>query len=186
MKPKNTGPGPGLLTRSLLDAGATTVVVVEKDARFLPALKQLASHSKSRLVILHGDILTLSHADITKHHNPSIHKKNHFVGNLPFNISTVLIIKWLKLLKEKSGIFALSNCEMTLMFQKEVGDGICVGQHMHARSRLSVMCQSLCKVKEVILLGPEAFTPMPKVSASVVKFVPRNDGLLDNGFPYQV
>lgn len=175
-------------------------MVVEKDERFLPALHQLASLSKGRLIVIHGDILTIPHQQIIDHYHPTnvitpsvdasepqpeTYTKAHFVGNLPFGISTILIIRWMELLNSKQGIFSLKNIQMTLMFQKEVGNGICATQHQYLRSRLSLMTQSFCRISEELVLGPESFVPAPKVSASVLKFVPRDDDILGN-VPFHV
>lgn len=92
------------------------------------------------------------------------------------------MINWLKLLESKSGIFSSEqDIEMTLMFQKEVAIGICARQHESARSRLSIMTQALCIVEEVMTFEPKDFTPSPKVSAELVKFIPRKDGFMKNG-----
>lgn len=138
--------GPGLLTRSILDADARKVVVIEKDERFLPALNQLASSSNGRLVVIHGDILTIPHQQILDHYHTEARKqsfvKSHFVGNLPFGISTILIVRWIELMNSGQGIFSLDNIEMTLMFQVDLNNAYSPVE----RSRRRYLCHSTSKI----------------------------------------
>ncbi|KAG0370357.1 S-adenosyl-L-methionine-dependent methyltransferase [Gamsiella multidivaricata] len=196
------GPGPGLLTRSILDAGARRVVVVEKDSRFLPPLQQLSEASDQRLGIIMGDMLQLNHFDILKAglaipsapsqissaiesmQDPA---QNHreftgmgmndreatirLLGNLPFGVASPLLIQWLKMMALRQGIFQNNNkVSMTLMFQKEVAEGIVAPPSHHQRSRLSVMAQALCDVKIAYKVSASVFVPKPKVDAAVVHF----------------
>ncbi|CAG8537214.1 25962_t:CDS:2 [Dentiscutata erythropus] len=146
------GPGPGLLTRSILETGVPNMIVIEKDARFLPALTQLSEASKNALKVIQGDILEIDHEKIlatAQINKVSQENRLHVIGNLPFNISTPLLVQWMKMLSKRSGIFQISNITMSLMFQKEVGDRIVADTFSPARSRLSVLVQSLCEAKKV-------------------------------------
>ncbi|KAG9325829.1 hypothetical protein KVV02_005753 [Mortierella alpina] len=222
------GPGPGLLTRSILDAGARRVVVVEKDPRFLPTLQQLAEASDHRLGILMGDMLKLDHANILKtgsslHSRPTDvssaqysiptlvgsndnentqdrnlqreqdqYKEDEFwkpmddrnstirlLGNLPFGVASPLLIQWLKMMALRQGIFCADNrVSMTLMFQKEVAEGIVAPPSHPQRSRLSVMAQALCNVKMAYKLPSGVFVPKPKVDAAVVHFEKKAEPLV--------
>ncbi|CAO3615245.1 unnamed protein product [Cunninghamella echinulata] len=176
------GPGPGLLTQSILDSAAPNVVVVEKDNRFLPTLNQLSEASQDRLKIIHGNILELQHQTILNkaninHTSKIITDPVHIMGNLPFNIATPLLIQWLHILAIRQGIFGIStqSAWMTLMFQKEVGDRIAAKESTKHRGRLAVMAQSLCDVKEVYHVPASVFVPKPKVDASVVQLIPKDN-----------
>jgi dimethyladenosine transferase 1 len=159
------GPGPGLLTRSILDAGVEHLVVVEKDARFLPSLEQLkdACHPDHQIHIIHGDILTTKHEDIIQHF-PNDIQHVHIIGNLPFNIATPLLVKWLHNIESKDGLFKIAPWTMTLMFQKEVAERITATPHTSQRSRLSIMSQTVCDTRITYRVPPTVFVPQPKVS----------------------
>ncbi|KAF0444855.1 S-adenosyl-L-methionine-dependent methyltransferase [Gigaspora margarita] len=146
------GPGPGLLTRSILETGVPNMIVIEKDARFLPALTQLSEASNNVLKIIQDDILEIDHEKIlttAQINKVSQENRLHVIGNLPFNISTPLLVQWMKMLSKRSGIFQISDITMTLMFQKEVGDRIVADTFSPVRSRLSVLVQSLCEARKV-------------------------------------
>jgi len=96
----------------------------------------------------------------------------HILGNLPFNVSTPLIIKWLRLISEQSGCFSLGRIPMTLAFQYEVAERIAAPILDYQRSRLSVMCQNWCDVKLKFKIKGKSFVPPPEVDVGVVKFVP--------------
>lgn len=156
------GPGPGGLTRSLLKSGAAKVIAVEFDRRAIEALEGLKQAAKGRLEIVQGDALE---TDLTAlHPGPRA-----IVANLPYNIATPLLIGWLRRIRQDQGAFSA----MTLMFQKEVAERITAPPGSKAYGRLSVLCQWLCEAKRVYELPPSAFTPPPKVSSSVVRFVPK-------------
>lgn len=170
------GPGPGGLTRSILNAGATDLLVVEKDSRFIPSLKLLAEAAPGRVRIVHGDILTYRmdrgfKADIAKRWEdepPDL----HIIGNLPFSVSTPLIIKWLECISSRSGPFAFGRTRLTLTFQKEVAERLTASTGSRQRSRLSVMAQSYCTVKNCFTIPGKAFVPKPEVDVGVVHFTP--------------
>jgi 16S rRNA (adenine1518-N6/adenine1519-N6)-dimethyltransferase len=149
------GPGPGGLTRALLEAGAH-VVAVEKDARFVPLLEDLAAYAPGRLRVINQDALT---ADLP----PSA----PIVANLPYNVATPLLIGWLT--------ETLKPRRMTLMFQKEVADRIVAAPGSKTYGRLSVLAQALCDARIVMDLPARAFTPPPKVASAVIQLTPRRD-----------
>ena len=150
------GPGPGGLTRALLEAGAR-VIAVEKDPRFIPLLEELAARADGRLTVLEADALTLD-ADAAPAGAP-------VVANLPYNVATPLLIGWL------TGAWRPSS--MTLMFQKEVAERITAAPGSKAYGRLSVLAQALSEPRIVMELPARAFTPPPKVESAVVRLTPR-------------
>ncbi|XP_008275091.1 dimethyladenosine transferase 1, mitochondrial [Stegastes partitus] len=170
------GPGPGGLTRSILNAGAADVLVVEKDSRFIPGLQLLSEAAPGRLRIVHGDILTYRmdrgfQANISKpwEEDPP---NFHIIGNLPFNVSTPLIIKWLENIANRTGPFAFGRTRLTLTFQKEVAERLTASTSSKQRSRLSIMAQYLCTVHNCFTIPGRAFVPKPEVDVGVVHFTP--------------
>ena len=152
------GPGPGGLTRALLRAGATRVIALEKDRRFLAALRELVAVSAGRLSVIEADALT---CDVTAlGETPRV-----VVGNLPFNIATALLMH----LIETEGTVD----RMVLMFQKEVGERIASQPGSKSYGRLSVMVQWSCTVETCFDVPPRAFVPPPKVAARVLSITPR-------------
>ena len=154
------GPGPGGLTRAMLTAGAR-VIAVEKDPRFLPLLQELAQASAGALILVEGDALKIDEATLLDGAG------GHVVSNLPYNVGTPLLIKWLTA--------AWRPVSLTLMFQKEVADRIAAQPGAAAYGRLSVIAQAICEARVVMDLPPRAFTPSPKVSSAVVRLDPRAD-----------
>ncbi|XP_034077857.1 dimethyladenosine transferase 1, mitochondrial [Gymnodraco acuticeps] len=170
------GPGPGGLTRSILNAGATDVLVVEKDTRFISGLKLLSEAAPGRVRIVHGDILTYR---MDRGFPDTISKpwdgdppNLHIIGNLPFNVSTPLIIKWLENIANRTGPFAFGRTQLTLTFQKEVAERLTASTGSKQRSRLSIMAQYLCTVHNCFTIPGRAFVPKPKVDVGVVHFTP--------------
>jgi 16S rRNA (adenine1518-N6/adenine1519-N6)-dimethyltransferase len=155
------GPGPGGLTRGLLAEGARHVLAVEKDARCLPALAQIAERFPGRLTVLSGDALEL---DPLAHLTPPI----RIAANLPYNIGTELLVRWLT--PDAWPPFWQS---MTLMFQREVAERIVAQSGSKAYGRLAILAQWRCDARIVMSLPPEAFTPPPKVASAVVHLVAR-------------
>ncbi len=155
------GPGPGGLTRALLEDGAT-VIAVEKDRRFLPLLEELAAAAEGRLAIVEADALAVDEAALLAEHAPGL--KAQIIANLPYNVSVPLLIKWLRI---ASGFEA-----MTLMFQKEVAQRIVAGPGDSAYGRLSVIAQAVCHAEIVMALPARAFAPPPKVESAVVQLIP--------------
>ena len=154
------GPGPGGLTRALLEAGAH-VVAVEKDARFVPLLDDVAGHADGRLQVINEDAL-----------RAALPTGAAIVANLPYNVATPLLIGWL------TG--PLHPRSMTLMFQKEVADRIVAAPGSKTYGRLSVLAQALTDARIVMDLPARAFTPPPKVASAVVQLFPRPDRLCDD------
>jgi len=152
------GPGPGGLTRALLEAGAERLVAVERDDRCAAALADMAAASNGRLRVLAADALGMDVAAL----GPAPVK---LVANLPYNIATPLLIGWLR---QAAGIES-----MTLMFQKEVADRLLAAPGSKARGRLSILAQWRMEARRCFDLPPGAFVPPPKVSSSVVALAPR-------------
>ncbi|MEM9342658.1 MAG: 16S rRNA (adenine(1518)-N(6)/adenine(1519)-N(6))-dimethyltransferase RsmA [Pseudomonadota bacterium] len=150
------GPGPGGLTRGLLAEGARRVVAVEKDARCLPALAEIAAAYPGRLDVLEADALEIDPAALLR---PPI----KVVANLPYNVGTELLTRWLDV--EAWPPFWES---LTLMFQREVAERIVAGPGSKAYGRLSVLAQWRAEARTVMDLPPDAFTPPPKVRSAVV------------------
>lgn len=154
------GPGPGGLTRALLETGAR-VVAVEKDPRFAPLLAELAAASDGALTLRLEDALGVDETALAGG------GAAHIVSNLPYNVGTPLLIKWL------TGPFTPAG--LTLMFQKEVADRIVAPPGSDAYGRLSVIAQATCRARMVMEVPARAFTPPPKVASAVVRLVPLAD-----------
>jgi len=150
------GPGPGGLTRGLLAEGARRVVVVEKDTRCLPALADIAAAYPGRLEVVEGDALAIDHAALL---TPPV----KIVSNLPYNVGTELLTRWLDVPDWPPFWQSL-----TLMFQREVAERIVAKPGSKAYGRLSILAQWRCEARIVMDLPPEAFTPAPKVRSAVV------------------
>jgi 16S rRNA (adenine1518-N6/adenine1519-N6)-dimethyltransferase len=154
------GPGPGGLTRALLEAGAR-VVAVEKDVRFQPLLEDLAAAANGALQLVLADALAVDEAALVGGAAAAV------VSNLPYNVGTPLLVKWL------TGRFRPTA--MTLMFQKEVAQRIVAPVGAGAYGRLGVLSQA-CAHCELVMEAPaRAFTPPPKVDSAVVRLTPRAD-----------
>lgn len=152
------GPGPGGLTRSLLAAGAGRVVAIERDQRCIAALADLAAAYPDRLEIVHGDALTLAHGSL-------VPAGTTVVANLPYNIATPLLFRWL----DDPGWIR----DMVLMFQREVAERLAAEPRTKAYGRLSVMAQRACQITPLFDVHPRAFTPPPKVWSQVVRLTPK-------------
>jgi 16S rRNA (adenine1518-N6/adenine1519-N6)-dimethyltransferase len=155
------GPGPGGLTRALLEAGAR-VVAIEKDDRFLPLLAEVADAAEGRLIVVGGDALATDDATLLAEHAPGLPCR--IVSNLPYNVGAPLLIKWL------TG--SLRPEVLALMFQKEVAQRLCATPREDAYGRLSVIAQAVCDARIVMDLPARAFTPPPKVDSAVVLLTP--------------
>ncbi len=158
------GPGPGGLTRALLEAGAH-VVAVEKDARFLPLLEELAQAAPGRLTLVEADALAIDAQALLTEHTPG--RPAYFVSNLPYNVGTPLLTGWLIGPRFWAG--------MALMFQKEVAQRIVATTDDDAYGRLAVLTQALALPELVMTLPARAFTPPPKVDSAVVVLRHRPD-----------
>lgn len=156
------GPGPGGLTRGLLEAGAERVVAVERDRRCLDALAEIAEVYPGRLMVIEADALDLDPTALAE--GPI-----KIVANLPYNIATPLLVRWLHVVHDKPGRIQ----GMTLMFQKEVARRLTAQPGSKDFGRLSVLTQWLTEARPLLDIPPSAFVPPPKVVSSVVGFVPR-------------
>ena len=161
------GPGPGGLTRSLLNEGARKVVAIEKDTRCIAALEEIQTYFPGRLKLLQGDALSTEVRQYLTH-------PVRIIANLPYNVGTELLIIWLNSTKWPS--FWQS---MTLMFQKEVANRIVASPGSKAYGRLSVMAQWRCNVRIAFNIAATAFTPPPKVESTIVHF----EALTEPRFP---
>ena len=152
------GPGPGGLTRALLDNGAKKVIAIEKDPRCVKAMEDLAINYSGRLKIIEANALNLNFFDLC-------HGPKKIVANLPYNIATPLLIGWLK------NINHFEN--LTLMFQKEVADRLTASPGNKTYGRLSVLVQWLCHTNQEFDVSRTAFTPPPKVDSTLVTLKPK-------------
>jgi 16S rRNA (adenine1518-N6/adenine1519-N6)-dimethyltransferase len=152
------GPGPGGLTRALLDAGAS-VTAVERDRRCLPALGEIREAFGDTLTIIEGDALKVDEKAVAG-------AGAHVVANLPYNVGTALLLKWL------GGPWPPWWRSLTLMFQKEVAERIVAQPGNAAYGRLSVAAQWRSRARIAMTLNRSAFVPPPKVTSAVVHIVP--------------
>ena len=144
----------------MLAEGARRVFAVEKDSRCLPALAEIGAAYEGRLEVLEGDALAI---DVTQHLSAPV----HIVANLPYNVGTELLLRWLT--PETWPPFWTS---LTLMFQREVAERIVAGPGDKAYGRLAVLAGWKSQAKIALTLPPEAFTPPPKVRSAVVHLRP--------------
>ena len=164
------GPGPGGLTRSLLNEGARKVVAIEKDTRCIAALEEVQTRFTGKLKIVEGDALSTEVRQYLTH-------PVQIIANLPYNIGTELLVRWLN-----STTWPSFWQSMTLMFQKEVANRIVASPGSKAYGRLSVMAQWRCNTKIAFNIPATAFTPPPKVESSIVHF----EALKEPRFPAEV
>jgi 16S rRNA (adenine1518-N6/adenine1519-N6)-dimethyltransferase len=153
------GPGPGGLTRALLRAGAQ-VTAVERDARCLPALAELAAAFPGQLRVIEGDAMKVDPLEACG--GPA-----HIVANLPYNVGTALLVGWLE-----SADWPPYWKSATLMFQHEVAERIIAGPDTDHYGRLAVLAQWRCDARIAMKVHRSAFTPPPKVMSAVVHIVP--------------
>jgi len=152
------GPGPGGLTRALLDAGARRVIAIERDDRCLAALAEIQEAYPGRLEVLAADALEVPVATLGD-------GPRRIVANLPYNISTALLLRWLEHVEAFESF--------TLMFQKEVVDRLAAAAGDSHYGRLSVITQWLCDVRPLFNIDRRAFTPPPAVASTVAQITPR-------------
>jgi 16S rRNA (adenine1518-N6/adenine1519-N6)-dimethyltransferase len=155
------GPGPGGLTRALLDAGGN-VTAVERDRRCMPALAELQQQFGSRLTVIEADALRVNEREVAG-------VGAHVVANLPYNVGTALLLKWL------SGDWPPWWRSLTLMFQKEVAERIVAQPGTAAYGRLSVASQWRSRARIAMSVNRSAFVPPPKVTSAVVHIVPAGE-----------
>ena len=152
------GPGPGGLTHALLDAGAR-VTAVERDRRCIPALEELQARFGDRLTIIQADAMKVDEREL-------VGAGARVVGNLPYNVGTALLLKWLR------GDWPPWWASLTLMFQKEVAERIVAKPGSDAYGRLSVAAQWRSEPHIAMTVNRSAFVPPPKVTSAVVHIVP--------------
>jgi 16S rRNA (adenine1518-N6/adenine1519-N6)-dimethyltransferase len=156
------GPGPGGLTRALLTEGAKRVIAVERDARAVAALQEIAALVPDRLVVVEGDALAF---DPTPYLGEG---PTRIVANLPYNIATPLLTGWIE-----SEPWPPYYDRLVLMFQREVAERLVAQPNSKAYGRLSVLTQWRMRPKILFDIAPSAFVPPPKVTSSLVALAPR-------------
>jgi 16S rRNA (adenine1518-N6/adenine1519-N6)-dimethyltransferase len=159
------GPGPGGLTRALLAEGAARVIAVERDARCIPALAEIAAAKPGRLEIVEADALVIDERSLLQEMGVALPLP--VAANLPFNAGTALLIKWLTL-----PAWPPWWSSLTLMFQKEVAQRIAAVPGNGAYGRLSVLASWRTRAKILFDVSPRAFVPPPKVTSAVLRIEP--------------
>ena len=154
------GPGPGGLTRALLQAGAR-VTAVERDRRCLPALAELGDHFPGQLTVIDDDALKIDLASL-------FDAPFHILSNLPYNVGSALLVKWLS-----EPQWPPQWQSLTLMFQREVADRIVAREATEAYGRLSILAQWRCEARLAMTVHRSAFTPPPKVMSAIVHLTPK-------------
>jgi len=180
------GPGPGGITRSILGQGARRCTVIEKDPRFLPSLELLNEASGGRMEIVLGDVLTFNMAEML----PSTLRKDWessspeivVMGNLPFNVSTPLLIRWVQSMANRDNVFSYGRVPLTLTFQHEVAYRMIAPPADKERSRLSVLCQNWADVEYNFTIPSGAFVPKPDVNVGLVTLKPLTKPYIDLPF----
>jgi len=151
------GPGSGSLTQALIAANIAELIVVEVDHTLIPQLEKLKKKN-SNLQVINADALNIAEEDLTT-------KKFKIIANLPYNIGTLLLIKWLKKI--------VLVDEIIIMLQQEVANRIIAKKSTKAYGRISVLAQSLCYCEKLFDVEPQNFYPQPKVMSSVIKLTPK-------------
>eukprot|EP00730_Choanoeca_flexa_P006469 TRINITY_DN12157_c0_g2_i2.p2 TRINITY_DN12157_c0_g2~~TRINITY_DN12157_c0_g2_i2.p2 ORF type:complete len:349 (+),score=43.99 TRINITY_DN12157_c0_g2_i2:47-1093(+) len=189
------GGGPGALSRSLLRAEPRRLIVIEKDRRMLPMLDMLREARPETTIVVHGDALDIDYQALVEEHwiPPTTADDNsgstgidlskpavQVVGNLPFGVATPLLMNFLRMAADNSGVFCRGPAGLTLAFQKEVAFRMIAPPHSRYRCRLSAATQRYCHVTHCFDISPRSFIPPPKVDTSVVHLQPhRNLEALD-------
>ncbi len=156
------GPGPGGLTRAILENGAKRLTVIEKDERCMPILEQIQAAFPDRMTVMNTDALTVDAAALGN--APRV-----VISNLPYNVGTLLLTGWLKRVRDFAGF--------TLMFQKEVAERLVAKPRTADYGRLSILTQWLCDAQILFTVPPSCFTPPPKVTSAIVYLKPREKPL---------
>ena len=152
------GPGPGGLTRAILEQDIQSLHAIEMDRRCVKGLNELILPQAENFTVIEGDALNVNVTEITS-------APRAIVANLPYNVATPLLIGWLHQADQIAG--------MTLMFQKEVADRITAEPKTKAYGRLSVISQWLCDCRQAFDVPASAFTPPPKITSTIVRLVPK-------------
>lgn len=178
------GPGPGSITRSIIRKAPKKLIVVEKDPRFLPTLELLqeACKDKVEMDIEINDIRSynfdVGFQNAPKHAWYDEPPPINLIGNLPFSVSTNLIIRWLHAVSKQESAWSFGRTAMTLTFQKEVAERMIAPVTHRQRCRLSVMCQLWCDVQHKFTIPGRAFIPKPDVDVGVVTLIPLKEPLV--------
>jgi 16S rRNA (adenine1518-N6/adenine1519-N6)-dimethyltransferase len=152
------GPGPGGLTRALLDTGAA-VVAVERDRRCIPALDELGTDFPGKFRLVEGDAMDIDEREL-------VGEGAHVVANLPYNVGTALLLRWL------GGPWPPWWRSLTLMFQREVAERIVARAGDEHYGRLAIAAQWRSEVRIALAVHRSAFTPPPKVASAIVHLRP--------------
>ncbi|XP_058810612.1 dimethyladenosine transferase 1, mitochondrial [Phymastichus coffea] len=173
------GPGPGAITRSIIKKRPRQIVLIEKDERFKPALEMMkvaCSGVTDVVDLIFDDIMTVNLTNMfsieSKKEWTEMSPNIFFIGNLPFSISTALLIKWLKNISEQNGAWSFGRVQMTLTFQKEVAERLVAEAGQSQRCRLSVITQAWTIPKLKFIIPASAFVPKPDVDVGVVSLIP--------------
>lgn len=165
------GPGPGGLTRALLESGVAKLIAIELDDRFAQGLSNWPETRTGKLHVHHGDARTANPAELVKANGGELPAM--IIANLPYNVGTPLLVEWLK-----EGDW---RGTMVLMFQKEVGLRICAQPGDDNYGRLAVLSQAATRPRMAMIIPPGAFRPPPKVDSAVVVLepLPANEAYAD-------
>nr|CAD7258807.1 unnamed protein product [Timema shepardi] len=163
------GPGPGGITRAILNRGPERLLL-------------LTEACENRMEVIMGDVMGFNMEkcfpeDFRKDwvdEQPNV----HLIGNLPFSVSTPLIIKWLEAISERRSAWSYGRVGMTLTFQKEVAERMVAPVTTSQRCRLSIMCQNWCDVRHAFTIPGKAFVPKPDVDVGVVHFIPKIEPII--------
>ncbi len=161
------GPGPGALTRALLMNGAHRVVAVEMDPRCIDAQKEIQAAYPGKLDVFEGDALLIDERELI---GDTEGRPVKIIANLPYNVGTALLVKWLTL-----GDWLPWYSSLTLMFQKEVGQRIIAEPRSKAYGRLSILGQFRADTRIMFDVPARAFTPAPKVTSCIVNIIPKEE-----------
>jgi 16S rRNA (adenine1518-N6/adenine1519-N6)-dimethyltransferase len=167
------GPGPGSLTRSILDKNPLKLTSVEIDNQCILALQEFQEFYGEKFQLITGDALKINELEIFKDYI-SNGKKFKIIANLPYNIGTILLFKWLKITKHISSIH--------LMLQKEVVERIIAKKGDKHYGRLAIMVNLLCSTKMKMTVNRNIFSPPPKVTSAIIEIIPRDKKLFDADF----
>ncbi|MBA4274207.1 MAG: 16S rRNA (adenine(1518)-N(6)/adenine(1519)-N(6))-dimethyltransferase [Alphaproteobacteria bacterium] len=156
------GPGPGGLTRALLESDARQVIAIEKDARCIEALQPLKAHFGERFILLEEDALRVSPLSLCE-------GPRAIVANLPYNVGTELVTRWISELYHDAGAYQ----SITVMLQKEVAERLSAMRGGKDYGRLAILAQAICSTQGLMELPPGAFSPPPKVTSTVIQLKPK-------------
>lgn len=158
------GPGPGGLSVAILESSPKIFITIEKDKRFHPLLNDLKNDYSTQILHLFEDALKISEADIL---NQNGLQDCHIFSNLPYNIGTALILKWL--------LGPWQPISMVVMVQAEVAERMMSQPREKSYGRLSIICQILSTISPLLHVNPACFTPPPKVDSTVIKIIPNEN-----------